>query len=494
MKANLRLLTLFFCILFSYSVNATDYLFTGNGQWTAAANWAGGIVPPNTIPAGSSVIVEGDLSISVSCTNCSQKIDNLGTLVIASGGTLTIENLVQFIQKGSLIVHGNLINRGSLEISAGSNLLVNGTLLNQKQINNLGIITVNNGGNIENQLTAILSCNAAASNIGSLIIKNGGFLINKNTAVLLPGQLTNNGTIENKSLITGNASISGNLENAASISPGNSAGTYTVAGNYTASANSTHNFEIGGIGSSAYDKLNVSGTVKLDGVLNVSLINGFIPNTDHDLPIITGNITGTFSSVFKPAKYIVVYNSNSVVLRYNVSLPMLYIKLDAKKEGSAVRLSWEIHNEASAIRYEVERSADGKSYQKIGTVNAVMVGKYSFTDSQPKDKNYYRIKVIDVGGIYRYSSVITLQQGKTAIALNAYPSPAQKEIMMQHASAIAGSQLMVTSMDGRILKLVTPQTGAQQTSIDLSSVKAGTYVMQFQNGSGRVETMLFAKQ
>ena len=496
MKTILRFLTPLVCSFAYYTSGATNYTFTGSGDWTVTSNWAGGIMPPAPLSAGNTVIIIGNAIVNTTCINCSANtlLTNSGTIIVAAGGTLTLSDLSELTHIGSIIVNGTMVNKTVFEIFEGSAITVNGTFINQKEINNQGTISINNGGRMENQLSASIISAVTPSVEGTVVVNAGGTVINKNSAVLRPGKLINNGTIENSSVLSGNTAVTGSLVNAGILSPGNSAGLFTISGNYTASSTAMHNFEVGGMTATDHDKLQVNGAVKLDGILNVSLINGFIPNADHDLTIITGNITGTFSSVYKPSKYILVYNSNSVALRFNVTLPMLYIKLDVKKEGGTAKLSWEIHNEASVARYEIERSIDGRNFEKIGSLNAVMAGKYTFTDNGPKDKNFYRIKVIDLVGTHRYSTVVSLQQGQTAIALNVFPSPAQKDVTVQHASATPNSRLLLTSPDGRILKTVTPQPGAQQTLIDLSTAHAGLYVMQFQNGNAKTEVMMFSKQ
>ena len=494
MKDILRLLTVLFCTCFSRTSNATDYVFSGVGDWTSASNWTGGLMPPGPLTSGNTIIVTGTASIGAVCSNCSANtlLNNSGTIIVAPGGSVTLQDLTELMNIGSIVVNGTLINKTTLEIFEGSTITVSGLFINQKSIVNQGTITVNAGGKIENLQTASFLGINTPSAAGTLVVNNGGTVVNKNTAVLNPGKLVNNGTIDNQSIMSGEVVVTGNLTNSGILSPGNSIGTFSVSGNYTASSSSMHNFELGGPAS--HDKLNVNGTVNLSGILNVTLVNGFFPIGDHDLTIVTGNINGAFNAVFKPSKYMVVYNPNSVVLRYNNAQPMFYIKLDVKKEGATAKLSWEIHNEPAVVHYEVEKSLDGRTFDKIGTVNATMAGVYYFTDSHPREKNFYRIKVVDIGGIYRYSSVISLQQGKTSIALNVFPSPAQKDITIQHASANVDSKIVVSSMDGRIVKVSYPQRGTQQTTIDLFSIGGGSYILQFQNGSGQTESTMFTKQ
>lgn len=63
----------------------TTFSFTGNGNWSNPANWAGGIVPPATLPAGSTVIINGACILDVP-----QRLASGSTLIVAAGKSLVI--------------------------------------------------------------------------------------------------------------------------------------------------------------------------------------------------------------------------------------------------------------------------------------------------------------------------------------------------------------------------------------------------------------------
>src|SRR5215204_2601724 len=122
MKTTVRFLTAFVCAFICYASSATDYIFTGNGDWTVASNWIGGLVPSAPISLGNTIIVRGNASVNTACTNCSANtlLTNSGTIIIAAGGTLTLQNLTQFSHIGSIIVNGTMVNKTVFEIFEGS--------------------------------------------------------------------------------------------------------------------------------------------------------------------------------------------------------------------------------------------------------------------------------------------------------------------------------------------------------------------------------------
>jgi hypothetical protein len=86
--------------------------------------------------------------------------------------------------------------------------------------------------------------------------------------------------------------------------------------------------------------------------------------------------------------------------------------LNAKKEGSQISLVWKVEGEQSVIRYDVERSSDGRAFTKAGSVAASGQNQYSLTDALQKEKTFYRVKSTDADGTYKYSSIISFDQAK----------------------------------------------------------------------------------
>jgi subtilisin family serine protease len=75
--------------------SCNTYTFTGNGNWNAAANWAGNVVPPANLPAGSTIII--DPVVTGECIlNITQQVEAGGYFEVKSGKKLTVQ--------GSLII------------------------------------------------------------------------------------------------------------------------------------------------------------------------------------------------------------------------------------------------------------------------------------------------------------------------------------------------------------------------------------------------------
>lgn len=96
----------------------------------------------------------------------------------------------------------------------------------------------------------------------------------------------------------GTGTITGDLANAGTVSPGASPGTINVTGDYTQESTGVLAMEIGGTTpDTEHDQLLVSGTAALDGTLQVSLIESFIPSLGDSFTLMTyASQTGNFAT------------------------------------------------------------------------------------------------------------------------------------------------------------------------------------------------------
>jgi hypothetical protein len=187
-------------------------------------------------------------------------------------------------------------------------------------------------------------------------------------------------------------------------------------------------------------------------------------------------------------------NWGSTATPTNAPLPVKFSSLDARVANSSVSLKWSVGTEEDLSGYSVEKSIDGRNFSNIGFVKASGEGNYTFVDAKPSSISYYRIKSVDINGRYGYSSIALVKAGKAMIVIKAFPTPFIKNISIQHPTADAGSIITISSADGRVVKSVVPALGMQQTDVDLSSAKAGMYLVRYSNANGETETLKILKQ
>jgi hypothetical protein len=144
----------------------------------------------------------------------------------------------------------------------------------------------NNTGTVEVQ-TGTLSFTAAYTQTAGATLLNGGNLTSTQTLNIQGGILGGAGT------------VTANVNNAGGqVNPGSSPGILNITGNYTQGASGALNIEIGGLTvGSQFDRLQVSGSAALNGTLNISLINSFMPSGGNSFQILTfGSRSGDFAT------------------------------------------------------------------------------------------------------------------------------------------------------------------------------------------------------
>ena len=146
----------------------------------------------------------------------------------------------------------------------------------------------------------------------------GGTTITSGTLQVAGTLVTPETTITGSGLVNGSGTITGNLTNSALFNPSGLA----LLGNFTQTASGTYLTAI--TSPTNYQQLTAGGKATLDGRLDVSYLNGFVPQPGNAFTIIRtgGGIAGQFASLQLPTAQplSIHYEGNNVVLTA-VTLP-----------------------------------------------------------------------------------------------------------------------------------------------------------------------------
>lgn len=162
-------------------------------------------------------------------------------------------------------------------------------------------------------------------------------------------------------------------------------------------------------------------------------------------------------------------------------LPVTIIDLTAQRNNESVLLRWYATFETSFKKYEVERSIDGISYSKIGEVAGRNLSAYDFTDNNLPLSNrvFYRLKMIDVDGQYRYSKTVSLQLGNLFSNALVYPNPTTDKITIKLEKALSANGLLViTDMSGRMVMQQTVAANNTTIPVIVKQLSAGRYFIR----------------
>ncbi len=165
------------------------------------------------------------------------------------------------------------------------------------------------------------------------------------------------------------------------------------------------------------------------------------------------------------------------------SLPVHLLSFTGKKTNETNELTWAVENEINFDRYEIEKSINGKDFQKTGAIKAIKAKVYHYVDYalNVSQTQYYRLKMIDKDGKSTLSNVVTLTT-KTSNSLSIYPNPAVDKFYLNVAKPITGKATVeIIDACGKILtrKII----GANNLNIPMTTnnLPPGTYQIRLVN-------------
>ena len=190
------------------------------------------------------------------------------------------------------------------------------------------------------------------------------------------------------------------------------------------------------------------------------------------------------------------------------TLPVKYIDIRAAKYGADNKLSWTTYEEKDNNYFAIERSANGREFTSVGTVNTKAINgnsiselNYNFTDNNTlKGNNYYRIKQTDRNGNIYYSEIVLVKQDKiNALSIaRVYPNPSTDgkiniSVFAPEASTITTT---ITDVAGKVIKQFTKTVimGDNEISLQLTDIEKGNYFIRMSNNQTQSNAMMFEKR
>ena len=172
------------------------------------------------------------------------------------------------------------------------------------------------------------------------------------------------------------------------------------------------------------------------------------------------------------------------VLQTTVNFPVTLSSFEALPVDGDVHLEWTTEAEVNSERFDLERSVDGTSFEKIGSVNAAGHSNerinYRFIDSEALEgQAYYRLRQFDFDGQSTLSE-IRMVNSLASLDFVVFPNPvgengtAQIRIDLPVAKEL---DLVLTDMLGRIISRdhLSLHSGSQVIALPSANLRAGSY-------------------
>ncbi|MFC5270554.1 T9SS type A sorting domain-containing protein [Adhaeribacter terreus] len=175
-----------------------------------------------------------------------------------------------------------------------------------------------------------------------------------------------------------------------------------------------------------------------------------------------------------------------------VPLPVSLRSFKGQVSSGGISLKWQTASEQNNDRFEVERSTDGKHFEKIGMVkgngNSSNTIAYNFLDRHPQQgTNYYRLKQVDFDGKFEYSNIIWVQNTDKSSAFSVMMAPnpcidGKCNVQLQNTDQSQPVTVEIRDLTGRMV--FSKEIPNNQTTFELPKLEtgAGIYILSARNG------------
>ena len=163
-------------------------------------------------------------------------------------------------------------------------------------------------------------------------------------------------------------------------------------------------------------------------------------------------------------------------------VPIKLISFNCKAHDKSALITWQSASEENADKYNVEYSSDGNSFKTLTAIKARGTNSsYSYVHSQVNGIAFYRLKMIDKDGAYKYSQIRSLKFYNTN-QFTIVPNPAKDYININNNTNI--KSLEVLSISGEVLKTLKNITNQQQ--INIADLTKGVYFLRAIDKNGNL--------
>lgn len=203
-----------------------------------------------------------------------------------------------------------------------------------------------------------------------------------------------------------------------------------------------------------------------------------------------GSVAAGFSFAFVDAAG-VQGNAAAYSISWAVPLPVKILSFTAIQQNDVINLQWKTENEASIKSYNIQHSANGSSWQLLGSKPAAGEGIYGSTDAAPLDgTNYYRIQVVYENGSIEYSAIRKVEVSLKNKMVKAWPNPVLKKLTINPGNLLS-NKIELLNTNGQVV-LIKTITGT--TDVNVQHLAPGLYVLRVTGADNKTTVIRVEKR
>jgi hypothetical protein len=196
---------------------------------------------------------------------------------------------------------------------------------------------------------------------------------------------------------------------------------------------------------------------------------------------VTENTTASSLNFYPTQEGLLGATTRSYTLS-SVALPLQLVDFSAKANNQTAVLTWKTSEERDVAQFDVEKSMDGKTFNKIGEVKANNAPSvYTAIDDHFDASAYYRLKINDLSGSSTLSKIVYLdKRGKNDLKII---RDTEGSFAIETEDKIETVQ--VTNTIGQILK------EGKDKRLSVSDLNAGIYLISVKTDKGYLSQKFF---
>lgn len=183
------------------------------------------------------------------------------------------------------------------------------------------------------------------------------------------------------------------------------------------------------------------------------------------------------------------------ILSNSGNLPVRFTNLSAVRNAGKVTVRFTNATELDVVRYVIERSADGRDFSSIGSLNArsnnASSSSYSFEDIQSGSQSvFYRIRAFEAGGTEIISPVMKVSSTRNGTSgISIYPNPVQSQsfqLSLQQLPAANYSIQVINAQGQKVYTQSLQLNGEGQVTQQIqlpASIASGNYMVRVANAT-----------
>ena len=276
---------------------------------------------------------------------------------------------------------------------------------------------------------------------------------------------------------------------------------YYVVNSFSAN----HNFTLGEVVAYPVDS---NGIITSASITSGSLPPGIGFNTSHgkftviSLSALTG---GTWTLGVKTHDNYCGISNNNVTINFSSPLPVQWLSFTAEASGNNTStLNWSTATELNNSHFEIERSFNGLSWNKVGQVKgngtSNVINNYNKIDVIPSSWTgsvvYYRIKQVDYNGQFEYSKTEKVSFVREASSIKVWYNMNETKFMVKYTSDKDQMiQIALTDMASGQLKVISAHVtpGVNNFTLEAATIAAGMYNVIISSGNDDVKSFKVIK-